>query len=302
MLSSNNSPNLLFIVNPSSGNKSTDWNEVISSHFKDKPVNAIVHTLSNNCNLQELKDTIQSVAADKVIAVGGDGTVKLVAEALMNTTIPLGIVPAGSANGMAKEFDIPADYAKAFEIIEQGTQKKIHLVRVNDEICIHLSDIGFNAFVVKKFDEENTRGMWGYFKSAWKVLWQHNQLDVKIKSDDAYITRNAAMVVIANGTKYGNGVVINPLGTLYDRFFEVVIIRKISFGEIFKMRFFSNWLNNEKTELLQTAKLVITSKRELHFQIDGEYLGKTKKLVAEIIPDAIAMLVPDFENKGIENL
>ena len=292
MLSSNYVQNLLFIVNPFSGNNSTDWNELITTHFKEKPVKAIVHILSKNCPLHELKATIQSLQPDKVIAVGGDGTVKMVAEALMNTTIPLGIFPAGSANGMAKEFDIPADYTKAFEIIEQGEQIKIHLVKVNDEICIHLSDIGFNAFVVKKFEEENTRGMWGYFKSACKVLWQHNRMDVKIKSDDAFIKRDAAMVVIANGTKYGNGVVINPLGSLQDGLFEVVIIRKISFTEIFKMRFFSDRLNNEKTQLLQTAHLVLSSKRAMHFQIDGEYLGKTKKLVAEIIPEAISVLVP----------
>lgn len=292
MSSSNNVPNLVFIVNPSSGNNSTDWNDVITTHFKDKPLSAIVYTLSKECSLQDLKDTIQSMKADKVIAVGGDGTVKLVAEALMNTTIPLGIFPAGSANGMAKEFGIPADYLKAFEIIENGEQKKIHLVKVNDEICIHLSDIGFNAFVVKKFEEENIRGMWGYFKSAWKVLWQHNRMDVKIKSDDAYIKRDAAMVVIANGTRYGNGVVINPLGTLHDHLFEVVIIRKISIIEIFKMRFFSHRLNNEKTELLQTAHLVLSSKRAMHFQVDGEYLGKTKRLIAEVIPEAINVLVP----------
>ncbi len=292
MVSSNNVPNLVFIVNPSSGNNNTDWNELITTHFKNKRVNALVHILSKNCTLPELKDNIATMKADKVIAVGGDGTVKMLAEILMNTDIPLGIFPAGSANGMAKELNIPEDPERAFEILEHGLQKKIHLVRVNDQICIHLSDIGFNAFVVKKFEEENIRGMWGYFKAAWKVLWQHGRMDVKIKSDDAYIKRDAAMVVIANGTKYGNGVVINPLGTLYDRLFEVVVIRKISFTEIFKMRFFSDRLNNEKTELLQTAHLVLTSRRAMHFQVDGEYLGKTKRLVAEIIPDAINVLVP----------
>ena len=134
--------------------------------------------------------------------------------------------------------------------------------------------------------------MWGYIKSAWQVLWQHNRMDVQIKSDEGFIKRDAAMVVIANGTKYGNGVVINPLGTLYDQLFEVVIIRKISFTEIFKMRFFSVRLNQDKTELVQTSQLVLTSKRNLHFQVDGEYLGKTKKLVAEILPEAISVLVP----------
>jgi diacylglycerol kinase (ATP) len=292
MLTSNDVPNLLFIINPSSGSNNTNWSEVISNYFRDKAVNAIVHLLPKNSNLQQLKDTIKAGQPGKVIAVGGDGTVKLVAAALMGSNIPLGIFPAGSANGMAKEFDITGDAAAILNVIENGEQKKIHLVKVNDEICIHLSDIGFNAFVVKKFEEENTRGMWGYIKAAWKVLWQHSRMEVNIKSDGEFIKRQAAMVVIANGTKYGNGVVINPKGTLYDHFFEVVILRQISFAEIFKMRFFSNRLDNRKTELLQTAHLVLTSRRNLHFQVDGEYLGKTKKLVAEIIPEAIIVMVP----------
>ena len=292
MLASNSVPNFLFIINPASGKNNTDWNSIISDYFNEKQVQAVVYHLPQSCDLPELKKKIDQVKPAKVIAVGGDGTVKLVAEALLDRDIPLGIFPAGSANGMAKEFCIPADAAKAFEIIMHGIPKKIHLLKVNDEICIHLSDIGFNAFVVKKFEEENTRGMWGYVKSAWKVLWQHNRMDVLIKSDKGFIKRAAAMVVIANGTKYGNGVVINPLGTLFDQLFEVVIIRKISFTEIFKMRFFSNKLNQDKTELVQTSQLVLTSKRNLHFQVDGEYLGKTKKLVVEILPEAISVLVP----------
>ncbi|HOZ76574.1 MAG TPA: diacylglycerol kinase family protein [Ferruginibacter sp.] len=292
MLPGNDVPNLLFIINAASGNNDTDWDGMISSHFSYKPINAIVYFLPEKCDLQELKKKIAEVNPEKVIAVGGDGTVKLVAEALIETGIPLGIFPAGSANGMAKELDIPVDPIKAFDVIEHGTIKKIHLVKVNDEICIHLSDIGFNAFVVKKFEEENIRGMWGYIKSAWGVLWQYNRIEVQIRSDEGYIKRDAAMVVIANGTRYGNGVVINPLGTLQDHLFEVVIIRKISFSEIFKMRFLSNRLNEKKTELLQTSSLVLSSKRYVHFQVDGEYLGKTKKLVAEIIPEAISVLVP----------
>jgi diacylglycerol kinase (ATP) len=292
MLPGNDVPNLLFIINTASGNNDTDWNKMITEHFSYKPVNAVVYLLPEKCSMKDLKKRIDEEQPEKVIAVGGDGTVKLVAETLIETGIPLGIFPAGSANGMAKELGIPTDPLKALDVIEHGAAKKIHLVKVNDEICIHLSDIGFNAFVVKKFEEENVRGMWGYIKSAWDVLWQHDRIEVQIKTDEGYIKRNAAMVVIANGTQYGNGVVINPLGTLEDHLFEVVIIRKISFSEIFKMRFWSDRLDEKKTELLQTSSLVLSAKRDVHFQVDGEYLGKTKKLVAEIIPEAINVLVP----------
>ncbi len=292
MLTGNAMPNFLFIINPASGSNNSDWVSILETHFKDKQVNTTLFTLSKNCTPAEIKEMITKTKPDKVIAVGGDGTVKLVATALLHGDIPMGIFPAGSANGMAREFNIPADPVKALDIIEHGKMNKIHLVKVNDEVCIHLSDIGFNAFLIKKFEEENTRGMWGYFKAAIKVLWRHSRMKVHIKCDDGYINRSAAMVVIANGSRYGNGVVINPSGTLTDQLFEVVIIRQISFYEIFKMRFFSNHLNPKKTEVVQTSHLRLTSKRNLHFQVDGEYLGRTKVLTAEIIPDAINVVVP----------
>lgn len=292
MISHNGVPNLLFIINPASGSKNTDWNELIETYLKDKQVKAELRPLAKDCTVQQLKDTIAQIQPDKVIAAGGDGTIKLVAEALMGTSLPMGILPAGSANGMAKEFGIPDDPLKALDVVMTGQTAKIHLVKVNDEICVHLSDIGFNAFMVKKFEEENIRGMWGYIRASWKVLWRHGKMNVQIKCDNDYINRNASMVVIANGTKYGNGVVINPMGSLFDQLFEVVIIKQISLIEIFKMRFFSNQLDVTKTELLQTTHLVLASKRNLHFQVDGEYLGKTKNLVAEIIPDGITVIVP----------
>ncbi|HEX2627484.1 MAG TPA: diacylglycerol kinase family protein [Chitinophagaceae bacterium] len=286
---------ILFIINPGSGKVKRDWQAEIMDYFKDKPQEIQCFELPENCKKAVIKEMIRQSGAAKIIAVGGDGTVKLVAECLLHTELLLGIIPAGSANGMARELDIPTDLTKALDLIIDADVKQIHLVKVNDELCIHLSDIGFNAYVVKKFEEEGARGMWGYVKAAFKALWEHRYMQVRIQTDEEEKTMRAAMVVIANATMYGNGVVINPKGTLFDDFFEVVVIRKISFREIFKMRFTQKGFNREKTEFFQTRSLSIASKSRAHFQVDGETMGKVKKLDAEIITKALNILVKKEE-------
>ncbi|MEO5563166.1 MAG: YegS/Rv2252/BmrU family lipid kinase [Chitinophagaceae bacterium] len=289
----NNALKLLFIINPGAGKNKTDWKKEIQEYFTTKSHTVELYELPQNCDPDTVKKKIKSAGADRVIAVGGDGTLKLVADTLEGSDIPIGLLPAGSANGMAKELGIPADPAGALDVIVSDHSQRIHMVRVNDELCIHLSDIGFNAFVVKKFEDEGVRGMWGYIKAAWKVLLNHDRMQVEIKVDDKYIRRDAAMVVIANATKYGTGVLINPEGKLDDELFEVIIVKRISLGEIFKMRFTHRPYHPEKTEVLTTRSLKINSRHHVHFQVDGEYLGKTKSVKAEIIPGALRVLIPE---------
>jgi len=286
------SSKILFIINPGSGKNNIDWRKEIETFFKDQNFETEIIDLPNPCKPELLRNLIKNAGASKVIAVGGDGTVKLVAEVLQNSTIPMGILPAGSANGMAKEFGIDVDPLAALRTITDGEILKIHLIKVNNEICVHLSDVGFNAFVVKKFEDENRRGMWGYIKAAWKVLWSHSRMTVTLKIGEETIQREAVMVVIANASMYGNRVVINPEGSLFDSLFEVVIIKKIYLQEIVKIRFFHKEFHPDKTELFQTQSLLIKSKRKMHFQIDGEYKGKVNTVNAEILTDCLAVIVP----------
>lgn len=293
---------LLFIINPGAGKQKTDWKREIETYFSSLPHTTELFELPDPYNADLIREKIKTAKADRIVAVGGDGTLKLLVEVLQGTGTPVGLLPAGSANGMAKELGIPLDPRGALAVLINGEPEKIHLTRVNDEFCIHLSDLGFNAFVVKKFEATGTRGMWGYIKAAWKVLWAHSRMQIDIKIGDEYIRREAAMVVIANATRYGTGVMINPEGRLDDDCFEVVIVKKISFAEIFKMRFTHNPFHPEKTELLQTKSLKIKAKHKMHFQVDGEYRGKTAMVMAEIVPAALVMLVPRAEEQEMQNV
>ncbi|MFN0255872.1 diacylglycerol/lipid kinase family protein [Pedobacter ureilyticus] len=283
---------LLFVVNQGSGSKDESLSEQIINYFSDSGIAIEIFELPRKCNAEQIKKAIEKAKADRVIAVGGDGTLKLVAECLLNTETPIGIIPTGSANGMAKELGIPLAIEEALEVAATGNPQKIHATVVNNELCIHLSDIGFNAYLVKKFDELPTRGMLTYAKSAWHAFWNHRKMKVQFRVGDRDIKTDAAMVVIANATKYGTGFNINPNGKLNDDVFEIILIKEYAVMEILKIWISKLPWNPKKIESFQASEVQITTKHKAHFQVDGEYLGKTNKVSAKLLPNAINMIVP----------
>ena len=287
-----NKQRLLFVVNQGSGNQDESLSEQIINYFSDSETSIEIFELPRKCKLIQVKQAIEKAKADRVIAVGGDGTLKLIAECLLNTDTPIGIIPAGSANGMAKELGIPMDINEALKVAAEGTPKKIHATLVNEELCIHLSDIGFNAYLVKKFDELPTRGMFTYAKSAWHAFWNHRKMKVQFKVGSREIKTDAAMVVIANATKYGTGFNINPDGKLDDDAFEIILIKEYAVMEILKIWVSKLPWNPKKIESFQASEVQITTKHKAHFQVDGEYLGKTNKVEAKLLPKAINVIVP----------
>ncbi|MDF2192950.1 diacylglycerol kinase family protein [Paraflavitalea sp. CAU 1676] len=287
---------LLFIVNHRSGTNSVNWRSVIGQFYRDLLHTAEVFELPDHCQPAEIKQKIDASGANRIVAVGGDGTVKLVADVLAGTGIPMGIVPAGSANGMARELGIPTETTAALEVATEGLVTRIDAIRINGELCIHLSDIGFNAFVIKTFESMNRRGMWGYIKAAWYVLWRNRKMQVKIETDNQFVKRAASMIVLANASRYGTGAVINPEGKLNDGFFEIVVLRKIAIGELFKMMVSHKPYDPSKTELFKTRSVTVQSRHKTHFQVDGEYLGKVNAVEAAIEPHALSIIVPVENN------
>jgi len=283
---------ILFIINPGSGNDDTDWPVLIREYFTPLDHSIELFELPEKCDPRSIKEKIEHFAPQQVVAVGGDGTVKLVGECLLQKNIPLGILPGGSANGLAKELGISVDPMEALDVLVNGKVRSIHVVKINEHFCFHLSDIGFNAYVIKLFEQEEGRGMWGYIKASFKVLWKHPVMTVEMQLNNEMVKIKCAMIVIANATRYGSGVVINPLGKLDDDVFEVIAVKKVSFREIFKMRFTHAAYDPEKTVLFQTNNLKMHSVKKAHFQVDGEYLGKLNEVKASLIASALQVIVP----------
>jgi diacylglycerol kinase (ATP) len=283
---------LFFVINPNSGSKSHDWETIINDYFVHLDYQIELYFLTKNCNHDTIKERIDTFKPTKAVAIGGDGTVKLVAECIIKTSIILGILPGGSANGLARELGISEDPVEALDALVHGMIRKIHTTTVNDQLCIHLSDVGLNAYLMKKFESNGVRGMWGYMIASIKVLLQNTPMDIEMLIGGEKIKMKAFMVVIANATKYGTGAVINPIGNLDDEYFEVIVIKQISFLEVFKMVVSHQSYDKEKTMVYQTNSLTMKSKKKVHFQIDGEYLGKINAVDASLVADALRVIVP----------
>lgn len=290
----NTSLKILFVLNPVSGGRSkAEWEASIRDYFQHVPHTYELYLTTGNNDKPSIIHWIKSWQPDRVVAVGGDGTLKIVAEVLMQFDIPLGILPAGSANGMATELGIPADVSECLNIITGGNAKKIDIIRINNkDICLHLSDVGMNAQLVKYFEENGWRGKLGYARGLLRMLMNKKLMHLRIETETDAVIRDAFMVVLANARVYGTGALINPDGKLDDGIFEVIVIRKLSFVEFFKIFFRTRNFNPDKIEIIRAREVIIEIKKKAYFQIDGEYKGKTKAVSAKVEKQAIAIMLP----------
>ena len=292
-----NAGKILFVVNPIAGGKEKrDWETAIREFFKASTYTIEFYIQNGENDRPSIQHHINRFAPDKVVAIGGDGTVKMVAEIVKETTMCLGIVPAGSANGLAKELGIPPEVNEALKVILDGRESKLDAIKINEEeLCFHLSDVGLNALLVKYFEASNTRGMWGYARSLLKMLWNKRKMRVTIQTDDKMIKRKAYMVAIANAEMYGTGAVINPNGDVADGQFEIVVVRKIHLLEILKAVTARKNFNPKRIEVFRTKQVALTFQQKAPFQVDGEYQGKIASLKARILPGIVNIMLPKDE-------
>ncbi|HEY0040635.1 MAG TPA: YegS/Rv2252/BmrU family lipid kinase [Flavisolibacter sp.] len=298
-----NSGRILFVVNPIAGGKEKkDWERAIREFFSDSTYATAFYIQTGENDRRSIEHHIERFNPDRVVAIGGDGTVKMVAEIVKETTMYLGIVPAGSANGLAKELGIPTDVNEAIKIILNGREGKIDAIKINEEeLCFHLSDVGLNALLVKYFESSKKRGMWGYARSLLKMLWNKRKMRVAIQTDDKLIKRKAYMVALANAEMYGTGAVINPGGDVSDGEFEIVVVRKIHLIEIFKAVTARKSFNPKRIEVFRTKNVTLTFQQRAPFQVDGEYLGRIASLKARILPGIVNVMLPQIATNDDEN-
>jgi diacylglycerol kinase (ATP) len=286
----------LFVINPSSGTSGND--SALATIKKRMEVSghrhSIFHTTGEN-DSQKLGAEITSLNPDCVVACGGDGTVQLAAKLLIGTNKMLGIIPLGSANGLATALDIPNDVDNALTaIIEKANHVTLDLLKINGHICIHLSDIGTNALLIKNYEEAGDKGMIGYAKHLLSSIRESERMSYTIKTDQETIDTQGYMLMIANANQYGTGVKISD-GSVSDGKFELCNVAELTLPAAVKAGLTA--LNvfvdrNMFANVISCTHAEIQVSRMVHLQIDGEYMGEVDKLVVEIIPGAFRVIVP----------
>ncbi|HET8861608.1 diacylglycerol kinase family protein [Marivirga sp.] len=286
---------LLFIINPKSGNndKSRLEKQISIACDKNSKEYALFYTSGEN-DKEKIQEKQSNFKADTLVACGGDGTVNLVAQIIINSSTQLAIVPLGSANGLAHELDIEDDVEESLELLMLGRTISMDVIRINEEfICLHLSDVGFNAQMIKDFEESGERGMLSYAKSFFGSLMEKKTTEFQIEFNESVKTIKAEMIVLANASSYGTGAVINPDSKMDDGSFELVVFKPIPVKDLISLTlesFLGNIKNSPYVKIYKVKEAKITCQEAELLQIDGELKGECKEVKAEIIKGALTVI------------
>lgn len=284
----------LFVINPISGGV-------------DKSL--ILEEISSLCNLQgiehsifiwekelSLKVSLDGFKPDRIVVIGGDGTLNFAVSNLAYLGVPFGLVSLGSANGTAKEINLSTNSIEALtDAVFSNNFLETDVLDINDNICVHLSDIGTNAEIVEKFEQEPDRGFMSYAKHLFSTLIETKEKEFTIKVNDKTLNWKGYMLTFANASKYGSGIIINPGGDVTDGVFELCNVKDLSIEALLMMGLskYSDNLNfSEYIDQIKTTKAVVETREPYNLQIDGEIIGEFSKFEIEIKPKYFRFVIP----------
>ena len=285
--------NIIIVVNPVSG--AVEKKEIVDSTLlfaKNENLESILYETSGTKDVENIKNLYNIHKPERIIIIGGDGTIRMVAEAIAKEDVILGIIPAGSANGFALDLDLQLTLEKNLEVAFLHQFMEVDIITINGKISIHLSDLGLNAELIKNYEQGEIHGKWGYALNTITTLFDSGEpFTAKVKANNETFGYVAIMIVIANAKKYGTGVVINPNGVMNDGKFELVILKNfdlILFGQIISGNMPSD---PDDVEIISTDKATIELNAPVSFQIDGEYCGTETKLDIKILHKQLKIAV-----------
>lgn len=284
----------LLVVNPISGDEDKAELIEVAKEFADsKNIALEVFETTGEDDEQKIIKLYKEFSFERIVVAGGDGTIKMVAEAFEGTDVIIGILPAGSANGLSVDLDLPDNLEENLKIAFENDAMEMDMVCINGKKSLHLADIGLNAELVKNYENSSIRGKLGYALQAITTLAERNgPFSCKISANGKEIETEARMIVIANSQKYGTGVVINPDGKMDDGNFEIVILKNLDVVVFTKILAGNMPVESGDVEIISTQKATIETNRPVSFQVDGEYCEEVSHLDISILKNQMKVAIP----------
>lgn len=286
--------NIIFVVNPISGDlDKSDLIEAVQEFATTNHFELEVYETTGKSDAKQIQALHNKYNPERIVVAGGDGTIKMVAEAMEEHDVIIGILPAGSANGLSVDLNLPSTIEENLKIAFLNHYIEMDMICINGKKSIHLSDIGLNADLVKNYEESDVRGFWGYALQAFTTLTESNEPFVAtITANKEKVDHVARMIVIANSQKYGTGVTINPNGAMNDGKFELVILKNLDLFLIGKIITGNMPIDSEDVVIISTDQATIETDYPVSFQIDGEYCGAQKSLEIHILHKQMKIAIP----------
>lgn len=284
----------ILVLNPISGDiDKTELLVKVMSFAEENEIEVIVYETSGKDDATAIQNLYTLHKPERVLIAGGDGTIKIVGEALEKQDVVFGILPAGSANGLSVDLELPSSIEENLSVAFHNDFMEMDMVCINGKRSIHLSDLGLNAQLVKNYENSETRGKLGYAIQAINTLTElEAPFAAKIEANGTTIECEARMIVIANSKKYGTGVTINPDGKMNDGKFELIILKNLDLLVFGKIITGNIPVNSEDVEIISTHEATITTQSPVSFQIDGEYIGEETKLDITILAAKMKIAIP----------
>ncbi|WP_111306889.1 diacylglycerol/lipid kinase family protein [Confluentibacter sediminis] len=285
---------LLLVINPISGGSEKDSiikdiQNIILKH----DITLEIYQTTGNDDEKHIKDIVNKKSIERILVAGGDGTIQLVAKAILESNVCMGIIPAGSANGLASNFNLPDNLEEQVNITLGNHFIDMDVISINNHLCLHIADMGINAHLIKNYENSSMRGKLGYaLQTIPTILESDLPYHFSINIHGKEIQKEGIMLAIANAKQFGTGAVINPAGKMDDGLFEVLLFKKMDVINIIKTLDETSERDSEFVECFPTKKVVIHCKKKVPFQVDGEYLGEVETITAEMLSSKIKMMLP----------
>jgi YegS/Rv2252/BmrU family lipid kinase len=240
---------------------------------------------------RELAGQAVAEGCELVVAWGGDGTINEVAAVLIHSRTALGIVPAGSGNGLAHGLGLPVRPAAALARALAGSARKIDVGEFGGRRFFNVAGIGFDAAVAARFNRQgHARGPLAYVRSIAPRFLSYEAVPCIIEADGESSAQSVLMVTIANCREFGSHAVIAPHARPDDGLLDLVVIPDRSPVDRLSLvpHVFAGTIDRAAGVLMRRATRVrIASDRPLPFHVDGEPHDGAQVVEAHILPGAL---------------
>jgi YegS/Rv2252/BmrU family lipid kinase len=239
-----------------------------------------------------------AAGADIVLSMGGDGTANEAAGGLLGSDVPLGVVPVGSGNGLARALGVPLDPPRALVSLAQAVRRRMDVGFVNEKPFLNVAGVGFDAVVGWAFHmagrDGGRRGIFTYVRMSLSLVRAYKATPLVLEAESERIEATPFVLVVANGPQYGAGALINPGARLDDGRFEIVVFEDARLPEIVwnaPRLFLGSLARSRRYRRFAATRAVITPSVAVEHHRDGEPEPESARLDITLRPRALSVLV-----------
>lgn len=293
-------PEALIIINPVSGFMNVKvMKRIITSHFKKAGWVTHLYLTEKNTEFESLIKFYIDKGIDLVVAAGGDGTIASVAAGMVNSSVPLGIIPTGTWNAIARHLMLPFLPTRALALMTGKHQVRyLDLMSIGDSLHAMNLSVGFSARVIKSTSREKKRrlGNFAYYAGMIKQVLGIKLTRYQIEADGKKYRGKALEIMVANYGVVGLNLIESLLDVHPDDGKADVLIFKPRTILDLPVMFWQALILRKKRapkfqQLLASRTILINTVPPMDVQADGEMIGKTPVTVT-VLPRCVAVIVP----------